>query len=77
MSPEQWGRRWIMMDTSRVALALARGRIMGAHYPYYLLVDSPEGQRKEREVSRTPAKESRRIAIFGTALSTSACRTSL
>ena len=54
---EQWGRRWITVDTSRVALALARARIMGARYPYYLLADSPEGQRKEGEVSRTPPKE--------------------
>ena len=30
---EQWGRRWITIDTSRVALALARARIMGARYP--------------------------------------------
>ena len=49
---EQWGRRWITIDTSRVALALARARIMGARYPYYLLSDSPEGQRKEAEISR-------------------------
>ena len=41
---EQWGRRWITVDTSRVALALARTRIMGARYPYYLLADSSEGQ---------------------------------
>jgi len=54
---EQWGRRCITIDTSRVALALARARIMGARYPYYLLADSPEGQRKEGEVSRTPPKE--------------------
>ena len=47
---EQWGRRWITMDTSRVALALARMRIMGARYPYYILRDSPEGQRKEAEL---------------------------
>lgn len=47
---EQWGRRWITIDTSRVALALARARIMGARYPYYLLTDSQEGQRKEAEV---------------------------
>jgi adenine-specific DNA-methyltransferase len=53
---EQWGRRWITIDTSRVALALARARIMGAKYPYYLLADSREGQQKEAEVSRTPAK---------------------
>jgi adenine-specific DNA-methyltransferase len=50
---EQWGRRWITIDTSRVALALARARIMGARYPYYLLADSAEGQRKEAELSRS------------------------
>ena len=50
---EQWGRRWITIDTSRVALALARARIMGARYPYYLLADSADGQRKEAEVART------------------------
>ena len=44
---EQWGRRWITIDTSRVALALARARIMGARYPYYLLADSRDGQLKE------------------------------
>ncbi len=50
---EQWGRRWITIDTSRVALALARARIMGARYPYYLLTDSQPGQQKEAEISRT------------------------
>jgi adenine-specific DNA-methyltransferase len=50
---EQWGRRWITIDTSRVALALARARIMGARYPYYLLADSPEGQLKVAEVTQT------------------------
>jgi len=50
---EQWGRRWITIDTSRVALALARARIMGARYPYYLLADSRDGQFKEAEVTRT------------------------
>ena len=50
---EQWGRRWITIDTSRVALALARARIMGARYPYYLLADSPEGQAKIAEITRT------------------------
>ena len=48
---EQWGRRWITIDTSRVALALARARLMGARYPYYLLADSPEGRAKEQAVS--------------------------
>ena len=55
---EQWGRRWITIDTSRVALALARARIMGARYPYYLLADSREGQRKQAEVERRAPSES-------------------
>jgi adenine-specific DNA-methyltransferase len=50
---EQWGRRWITIDTSRVALALARQRLMGARFPYYLLADSVEGRRKESELSAT------------------------
>ena len=50
---EHWGRRWITIDTSRVALALARARIMGARYPFYLLADSREGQIKEAEITRT------------------------
>ena len=49
---EQRARRWITIDTSRVALALARARIMGARYPYYTLADSRKGQVKEAEVSR-------------------------
>ena len=49
---EQWGRRWITIDTSRVALALARARIMGARYPYYLLSDSRNGQLVEAEITR-------------------------
>jgi len=48
---EQWGRRWITCDTSRVALALARTRLMAAKYPYYLLADSPEGLHKETELT--------------------------
>ena len=55
---EQWGRRWITIDTSRVALALARARIMGARYPWHLLADSPEGQIKEAEVERRAPSES-------------------
>ncbi len=50
---EQWGRRWITIDTSRVALALARARLMGARYPYYLLADSSEGQKKEAEITQS------------------------
>ena len=54
---EQWGRRWITIDTSRVALALARARIMGARYPYYLLADSRDGQIKEAELARKAPSE--------------------
>ena len=55
---EQWGRRWITIDTSRVALALARARLMGAHYEYYLLADSLDGQLKEAEISGRPPSTS-------------------
>jgi len=48
---EQWGRRWITCDTSRVAIALARTRLMAAKFPYYLLVDSEDGWRKEMEAT--------------------------
>jgi len=48
---EQWGRRWITIDTSRVALALARTRLMAAKFPYYLLADSSEGIAKEGELT--------------------------
>jgi adenine-specific DNA-methyltransferase len=51
---EQWGRRWITVDTSRVALALARQRLMGARFPYYLKADSPEGRAKEQELTQKP-----------------------
>jgi adenine-specific DNA-methyltransferase len=51
---EQWGRRWITVDTSRVALALARTRLMAARYPYYLLADSRAGREKEAELSSVP-----------------------
>lgn len=48
---ELWGRRWITIDTSRVALALSRQRIMGTRYPYNVLADSPAGRRKEAELT--------------------------
>ncbi|MCX6841961.1 MAG: site-specific DNA-methyltransferase [candidate division WOR-3 bacterium] len=47
---EQWGRRWITIDTSRVALALARTRLMAAKFLYFLLADSPDGVRKVAEI---------------------------
>ena len=55
---EQWGRRWITIDTSRVALALARSRVMGARYPYYLLTDSPPGRAKEAELTQKVPSDS-------------------
>ena len=55
---EQFGRRWITIDTSRVALAIARARVMGARFPYYLLSDSRDGQAKQAEVERRAASES-------------------
>ena len=54
---EMWGRRWITIDTSRVALALARARIMGARYRYYLLSDSRDGQIKEAEITQKAPSE--------------------
>lgn len=51
---EQWGRRWITIDTSRVALTLARTRLMAARYPWYLLADSREGRAKEAALTRRP-----------------------
>ena len=49
---EQWGRRWITCDTSRVALALARTRLMAAKYAYYLLADvSSLGCASDREAA--------------------------
>jgi adenine-specific DNA-methyltransferase len=48
---EQWGRRWITIDTSRVAIALARTRLMAARFSYFLLADSYEGRKKERELN--------------------------
>ena len=54
---EQWGRRWITMDTSRVALALARTRLMAARYPWYLLADSREGRAREAELTKRPVAD--------------------
>ena len=48
---EHWGRRWITIDTSRVAVALARTRLMAARFPYYLLTDSPDGRKKQAELT--------------------------
>jgi adenine-specific DNA-methyltransferase len=65
---EQWGRRWITIDTSRVSLALARSRVMSARYPFFLLADSEAGQRKEAEISggvprSTPTRNNIRLGF--------------
>ena len=54
---EQWGRRWITIDTSRVAMAIARARLMGNQYDYYLMQDSEAGAKKEAEVGGKPLME--------------------
>ena len=51
---ESWGRRWITVDTSRVALSLARTRLIAGKYPYYLLADSSEGVMKEAVLTNEP-----------------------
>ena len=54
---EQWGRRWITIDTSRVALALARTRLMAARFPWYLLADSRLGRAKEAALTQSVPPE--------------------
>jgi len=54
---EQWARRWITIDTSRVAVMLTRTRLLSARFPYYLLADSPEGMKKEAEILGTPVPD--------------------
>ncbi|MEI7548693.1 MAG: site-specific DNA-methyltransferase, partial [Actinomycetota bacterium] len=51
---ELFGRRWITCDTSRVALALARQRLMASRFPYFLLADSPEGRAREQALTGAP-----------------------
>src|SRR5438094_2842856 len=49
---EQWGRRWITIDTSRIALNIAKTRLMTATFPFYTLYDSEEGQKAALEKGR-------------------------
>lgn len=60
---EQWGRRWITIDTSRVALALARARMMGTQHPYYYLLDTKEGRLREAELNKKSADVN--VAVHG------------
>ena len=73
---EGWGRRWITIDTSRVALALARARIMGARYDYYLLSDSREGNSRRRRLKAKRPRRRQPTAIFVKGSCTSGCPTS-
>lgn len=57
---EQWGRRWITIDTSRVALALARTRLMAAKFPFYIIKDSREGRLIESTISNN------KVSLSGT-----------
>lgn len=50
---EQWGRRWITIDTSRIALNIAKQRLMTAVFPYYLLYDSEDGQAFLKKQNKT------------------------
>lgn len=51
---EQWGRRWITIDTSRVALALARTRLMSARFPMYAVNDPAVGPRSQFQYKTVP-----------------------
>jgi adenine-specific DNA-methyltransferase len=56
---ETRGRRWISIDTSRVAVALTRTRLAALKLPYYLLADTPAGARKEEEITGRPTAQTR------------------
>jgi len=47
---EQWARRWITIDTSRVAIAIARSRLTASIFAYYLLADSRDGHTKQHQL---------------------------
>ena len=50
---EQWGRRWITIDTSRIALNIAKTRLMTAIYPYYELYDKINEDIKQGFIYKT------------------------
>ncbi|MEK7158705.1 MAG: DNA methyltransferase, partial [Patescibacteria group bacterium] len=51
---EQWGRRWITCDTSRVAITLAKQRLMTAYFDYYKLAHPTEGVSSGFEYKKVP-----------------------
>ena len=67
---EQWGRRWITIDTSRVALALARSRIMGARYPFYLWLIPGRVNKKKLKSQELPRVQKPESGISAMVLST-------
>lgn len=50
---EQWGRRWITIDTSRIALNIAKQRIMTAVFPYYKLYDEKQSDIRQGFIYKT------------------------
>jgi adenine-specific DNA-methyltransferase len=50
---EQWGRRWITIDTSRIALNIAKQRLMTAVFPYYNLYDKQGGDIRQGFIYKT------------------------
>ena len=51
---EQWGRRWITTDTSRIALNVAKTQLMTKTFPFYTLYQSEEGERATAERKGKP-----------------------
>ncbi len=62
---EQWGRRWITIDTSRVALALARQRLLTATYPFYRVRGDAPGEAGDGGDTQ-PAADPRKGFIYKT-----------
>ena len=50
---EQWGRRWITIDTSRIALNIAKKRLITAVFPYYELFDKENGNIRQGFIYKT------------------------
>ena len=48
---EQWARRWVTIDSSRISLSLAKARLTGSVYKSYILNDSIEGQEIEQKLT--------------------------
>lgn len=50
---EQWGRRWITIDTSRIALNIAKQRLLTANFPYYKMYDEENGDIRQGFMYKT------------------------